>query len=279
MIPDTTQLKAHLLEEYQGVFTPQFIDEFIETYVGLDTSRDLFTQVANLTGIQAGDHLLDVGSGYGSFVIACRKQGVQAVGIDIAPFDLDYARQRWARDYGSPPADQVYMQMNAQLMTFPDGCFDVVTAWNVLEHVPDYMQMLREVHRVLKPGGFFIGVAPNYLAFRQEAHYHVPWLPLMYRPLAVAYLQMLGKNPAFFQNGIFYVTRLGVMRAMQRIGFTLIDPPREKLAHPNIHMSGRAHQVIQLARRMHLVGALRLALTLRYWYPLQAGIFVVGERT
>jgi len=45
-------------------------------------------------------------------------------------------------------------------LSFPDRVFDVVTTNEVLEHVPDLDKALREVSRVLKPGGWHIGTHP-----------------------------------------------------------------------------------------------------------------------
>lgn len=43
----------------------------------------------------------------------------------------------------------------------PDGAFDTVIAFDVLEHVPDYLKALREVHRILSPGGWAIFTVPQ----------------------------------------------------------------------------------------------------------------------
>ena len=75
-----------------------------------------------------------------------------------------------------------------------------------------------EAIRVLKPGGLLYVVCPNYAALRREAHYHVLWLPLMPRRIASRYLRWRGRNPAFFEQHIYYRTNTGVTAFLRRHG-------------------------------------------------------------
>ena len=58
----------------------------------------------------------------------------------------------------------------------------------------------------------------NYLAF-WEAHYDVPWLPLLPKPLGAAYLRLLGRSPQFLLKAVTYTTYPGVLRWCREIGF------------------------------------------------------------
>ena len=54
-----------------------------------------------------------------------------------------------------------FVRSEPGVIPFPDGCFDVVTAWSVFEHVTEPRKLLREIYRVLRPGGvIFIQVWP-----------------------------------------------------------------------------------------------------------------------
>ena len=53
------------------------------------------------------------------------------------------------------------MQMDAQALTFGDGEFDLVYSFHALEHIADPVRALREMRRVLKPGGRYIIGTPN----------------------------------------------------------------------------------------------------------------------
>ena len=232
----------HLRAEYSGVFSEPVIQAHIEEYVELRPAFELVSVVLQRTGT-VGD-ALDVGCGYGSFVFAAREQGINAVGIDLARFELDFARRRLAAARPVDDPGAVYLRGDALALPFSEASFDVVTLWNVLEHVPDCELALREAARVMRPGGWLFAVAPNYAAFRQEAHYHVPWLPLLPRRIASRYLRALGRDPSFFQQNVHYSTNRGVRRTVRRLGLQLVDGRIEKLRSPEVIANPRVRRAI-----------------------------------
>ena len=76
------------------------------------------------------------------------------VGIDISPRILHEARQRvW---HGGQPEIAYLAAADAVALPFPDAWFDVLLASQVIEHVPDDARALREMRRVLRPGGTLV---------------------------------------------------------------------------------------------------------------------------
>lgn len=75
----------------------------------------------------------------------------------IRPFDKQHGAHYITADLDSPWAK---VKMDIQVMPFTDNSFDVVLCNHVLEHVEDDQQALREIYRVLKPGGFAILQVP-----------------------------------------------------------------------------------------------------------------------
>ncbi len=105
--------------------------------------------------------LLDIGCGYGFFLKMAEERGWEAVGVDPNPQGIAYAKER--------------LHVNALLgdlkdVHFPNGSFDLVTLWNVLDHTPDPLDILLEIHRVLKDDGYIFIRTPNagwnYFSFR-----------------------------------------------------------------------------------------------------------------
>ncbi len=103
-----------------------------------------FRRFLNLFPERPG-RLLDVGCGYGFFLKMADERGWEAVGVDLDPKGIAYAKE--------------HLQVNALLgdlkdVRFPDSSFDLVTLWNVLDHIPDPLHFLSEIHRVLKEDGY-----------------------------------------------------------------------------------------------------------------------------
>lgn len=96
--------------------------------------------------------LLDLGAGRGNVrQMNFRTQVAYVAGADVDPAVL-----------GNPFLDSAaIIRMNDGRIPYGDGEFDVVFSDNVLEHLPDPSSTLREVRRVLKPGGVFLAKTPN----------------------------------------------------------------------------------------------------------------------
>ena len=100
-------------------------------------------------GVQGG-RLLDVGCGTGQALRAFNGL-FEAHGVEPSPFAVGVARQF---------AASVHM---GDLMSakFPSGHFDVVTAFDVLEHLADPLSALREIFRIVRPGGVLVAETGN----------------------------------------------------------------------------------------------------------------------
>jgi ubiquinone/menaquinone biosynthesis C-methylase UbiE len=99
-----------------------------------------------------GGQILDVGCGTGGFLHELgRDTRWKAIGIDINPSALASARV--------PKVNA--LSAEAGRLCFPSDFFDVVTMWDVIEHVPDLYATLSEIRRVLKPRGSLLLHTPN----------------------------------------------------------------------------------------------------------------------
>lgn len=91
--------------------------------------------------------ILDVGCSSGLLIEELRRQlpGAAIIGADYLP---DIVARTSERIRGVP-----FIQFDLRNCPLPDRCIEGVTALNVLEHIDDDFQALRELHRILKPGG------------------------------------------------------------------------------------------------------------------------------
>lgn len=273
---EVSVVEAHLREQYQGVFDEQMIEAHLNEFVESSLADNLAAVIAG--GSQAGATLLDIGAGYGAFVLACRKHGLDATGFELAPFEIDISRRRLVRVEPGADPKVVFREGDAGRLPFPDDSFRIVTLLNVLEHVPDYRMVLAEAVRVLRPGGRLFVVCPNYAALRQEAHYHVPWLPFFPRQLASAYLRLLGRNPGFFQQHIYYCTNWGVLCALSDLGMRTTSLDSLRLEHPELVGSGRGRRILNLIHRARMLPLLRLAIRINLHNPFKAAITVIADK-
>jgi len=92
-------------------------------------------------------HALDLGVGTGNVTAHLLAEGARVTAADVSPEFLDRVRRRFG-------ASVETVQVNGiDLDGLPDAGYDIVTAYSVLHHIPDYLAILDEVVRVLRPGG------------------------------------------------------------------------------------------------------------------------------
>jgi ubiquinone/menaquinone biosynthesis C-methylase UbiE len=97
---------------------------------------------------EVSGEVLDYGCGYGDLTYAMSRTHPNVIGVDVDPQRIAFARHEYPelRFEVCPPDG----------LTFADASFDVVTSVVVLPFVPDANEYLREVHRVLRPGGHLV---------------------------------------------------------------------------------------------------------------------------
>ena len=264
---NTKVIQSYLIETYKGVFTLESCTNHLRDYVGFTFANQVIPLIQDR--LPNGGRVLDVGAGFGSFVLVARHLGYDAYGLEIAPFEVEQARLRLAAEFSGIDAADIFRQGDGQALPFDDAFFDAVSLWNVIEHVPDRQKLLDEIARVLKPGGRLFIIAPNYAAFRQEAHYQVPWPPYLPRTLAVIYLKLWGKNPTYFAQGIFPCTNRQVLADLRAHDFSVrplftmpLERPqrgeaaseylRERLDDPEQIETGWKRTFLRLLKRLHM---------------------------
>lgn len=96
-----------------------------------------------------GLDVLEIGCGLGTDGAQFAKAGANYTGVDLTEAAVDLARRRFHL-FNLPGTFRV---ADAEQLDFPDKSFDLVYSHGVLHHTPDTANAVREVHRVLRPGG------------------------------------------------------------------------------------------------------------------------------
>ena len=112
-----------------------------------------------------GDIVLDIGCNDGSLGVILMDRGCTVFGIDVVKELVEIAVQRGV----------FAKECNAENITHSDNKFDVVVMAEVMEHLFNPDDALKEIKRVLKPEGLFLGSVPHskgYLGIGKIADYH-----------------------------------------------------------------------------------------------------------
>ncbi|MCD6187165.1 MAG: class I SAM-dependent methyltransferase [Desulfuromusa sp.] len=143
----------------KGINTPHlnsasrnYIESRIDESAHLHPQRLEFVQrYINLSNRKA----LDVGAGLGQFQLLLQADGAEALGIEPSAIRREYALEKFGINLHSKLVDNDYWQLN-----FPRN-FDLITLWDVIEHVDFPRETLQSAIKLLKPGGFLFLDTPS----------------------------------------------------------------------------------------------------------------------
>ncbi len=146
------QSKAELVQHYRreyhnGIYTHTFEED-------MEAAKIRFR--AYYRDLPQDSRVLDVGCGNGAFLKVCEARGVEAVGTDLA--------------IGASESVDVYEQDLLDIH-FPTDYFDAISLFDVLEHVPNPLALLKECHRILKQNGKIVVEIPAFWAPEGKKHW------------------------------------------------------------------------------------------------------------
>jgi len=112
-----------------------------------------------LSNVRKNDKVLDVCTGTGDLaLILMEKMGPEGsfTGIDFCRNMLDLAKIKMKKKAKAVPNNVSFIEGDAKDLAFPDNTFDLVTVAFGMRNIPDTFSALKEIKRVLKPGGRFM---------------------------------------------------------------------------------------------------------------------------
>lgn len=133
-------------------------EAFIQTYIREEPSYRAYfrRKVKDLLRVAPPGRILDLGCATGVFLDEARRAGFEEIGVDVLPGAVAYARDRLGVDARLGALGE---------MGLSGGHFDAVALFHIIEHVPDPAGLVREVARLLRPGGVLLLTTPDRRGF------------------------------------------------------------------------------------------------------------------
>lgn len=154
----------------------------------------------------SGARVLDLGCGPGGFLLAADRRFGSAAGIDISMAWLVVCRKHLE----SEGISALLVCACAERIPFKRDTFDLVMAFDALEHVADRDRMVHEAHRVARPDGIVVCTTPNRFSLSGEPHHKIWGVGLLPRAWMPVYVRWrTGQDYRFtFLLSIFDIRRL-----------------------------------------------------------------------
>jgi SAM-dependent methyltransferase len=142
---------------------PEFTGErLIPGKVNVDLLNEHLARYMFAVRLAGGKRVLDAGCGAGYGAAELARVAASVVGADIASDAVVFAREQ----YRNPNLN--FEQASCTALPHPDGSFDLVVAFELIEHLADWRSFLQEVRRLLAPGGQFVVSTPNRLYYTES---------------------------------------------------------------------------------------------------------------
>jgi ubiquinone/menaquinone biosynthesis C-methylase UbiE len=149
MIPEIERYWNHRIHDLEMTSHPVGTRAFFDD---LDAYRfeklHYLPKVVDFKGFR-GRSLLEVGCGIGTDLVRFAQGGAICTGVDLSQTAIDLAR----KNVDLHGLRATLLTGNGEALTLPDASFDIVYAHGVLQYTADAAQLVRECHRVVKPGG------------------------------------------------------------------------------------------------------------------------------
>lgn len=143
-------IKYEYLKEVYDIYTNNLCCTYLECRN--EYEKGFRNKVSRILNYKKTGRLLDIGCGYGYFLNMIQAEGWEAEGIDISESAVRYAKDTFGLKVKTSFLEEA---------AFPDSYFDVVTAWDVIEHIINAKEFLMEINRILKKDGLLCLETPN----------------------------------------------------------------------------------------------------------------------
>ncbi|MFP4083162.1 MAG: class I SAM-dependent methyltransferase [Candidatus Aminicenantes bacterium] len=141
--------------EAENLYSKEYFIRWYGTEKKREFSKNFFRNLlrGNKIKAKASERLLDVGCGMGFFLEVAREWGWHAQGVEISKYAARYCKEHLHFNVYSGTLETA---------NYPKDYFDIITAFDFLEHISNISRFLSEARRILKEDGIFMVLVPNY---------------------------------------------------------------------------------------------------------------------
>jgi dolichol-phosphate mannosyltransferase len=162
----------------------------VRTYTGMMPAIEKYSRPPG--------RVLDIGCYLGVFLDVARQRGWQTAGVEPSAWAAERTKERGHEVINAP----------LRLSHLPAESFDLVTLWDVIEHLHDPLGQLREIHSLVRPGGIFA---------------------LTTMDTGALYAKMCGRRwPWYMRMHLYYFTRGALAQILEKAGFEVLEITRAK---------------------------------------------------
>lgn len=152
-----------------------FYDYFADEPSRLATSKRRYRELHEYFETGSPLEIMKIGPSTGTLLYVANQNGHHAIGCDVSNTFVDYAKEHYNVQIDLGRFEQ---------KDYPEGSFDVIILFNVIENVPNQQEFLAAVNRALKPGGHFIlnfvDMKHNVIGAVQKGRYFLYRPPICY---------------------------------------------------------------------------------------------------
>lgn len=205
-------LRENLTRYYKESLGVRNWESFVQDRLSLKFEKEYLERFENIRLDNEFGVSLDVGTGWGGVLYLKRDQHFYGIEPDFELCKLAANRLK------SFEIDCRILKAVGEFLPFKDNSFTYVTCYTVLEHCKEPYLVVKEMVRVLKPGGLLHLIIPNYFGW-YEGHYKIFYPPMLPKPLGRVYL-LLRNRPTKFINHINYINTFAIRRWLNRLPVT-----------------------------------------------------------